>query len=1095
MDYGFVEVAGSNQSVFDNTLESDLLMYTLSPAQSIRMGAGQGGLTPVSITKTAMAMCNMKLSLNNSTMCNNNGQLVISGTVNMLNDLRLQGDLYQGDLKSKAWYVGAANSVYQNVRVGINTTNPAYSLHVLGQVNIDGSYYENGVESRLLAKGQADNTMFSYTTLGLGNSNPDTQFFGDMSNLNVRGLYQQEVPSYAFFYDSNTGSIFYTSNVGINTDNPLFDLDVAGDINVRSNLFHDSVACRAFFYDSNTGSVFYTSNVGIGTSNPEYSLDIDGTTNFDGTIYQSGIASVAAYVSTNGHAYFPTRLGIATNTPAYNLDVNGSLNLQSLHQDGVASTALWNGMDGALYYDSNIGVFTSTPSNAIEAVGRIAAHESMFTPLLALGNEENTIQTQTDNLVIDASTGGHLVLKNGLSNVLYVAPSAMVGIFTPAPQGMLHVCASNGDTEPPPLGIFENTSGIAALQVRGESGCKLELTVSQDDVAVIRNTSASGTVSVMNSGSGGVTVTAASRVGVNTTTPSTPFEIYNGTARINSSNTTNTVEVFLTHAGGTNSSLVSVGMASKNQHLSASACNGDAVVSVNSTNGKARIHFQNGSNNTTAITINSNNYVGIGTAAASQLLEVAGNALFKTNVYIGDTNTAIYKDTTTGSLVLSNDGSVSLMADGFDFDTSTFDIQGTGYNGNIRFANFDETTVGIWGVEPYNPDPTGMTFCNVFGGGTSTDTPLVLYTACNERLRITHTGHIGIGTETPNAPLEFSASNQLRKVVLLADSNNNNYQFYGLGCSNDKVVYNVAGCNQQYAHVFSAGTTSTTSQELLRIDGTGRVGIASSNPVGTLHMRSIKAGSELSNNIVIDVGRGSQGVSYIGFNGYDDPLTSTPSVINPPYSAWRMCCTQNSNLQLYTDSLVVDQYSAGKRFEYMKFTNSNIIMRQYVRLFCPDTFSEIQMNDQTIPISLITANSNIMNTRFMLALAQDSAYKPGSGNWATASDERIKNNITIANIDSCYDMVKNIPLKQYELLNIGGTPSQRRRLGWIAQDVELHLPNSVTKENMHGFEDFRTLDPDQLYASMYGCIQKLQNLVEALAKRVDELELGQSRSR
>jgi hypothetical protein len=56
--------------------------------------------------------------------------------------------------------------------------------------------------------------------------------------------------------------------------------------------------------------------------------------------------------------------------------------------------------------------------------------------------------------------------------------------------------------------------------------------------------------------------------------------------------------------------------------------------------------------------------------------------------------------------------------------------------------------------------------------------------------------------------------------------------------------------------------------------------------------------------------------------------------------------------------------------------------------------------------------------------------------------------------------------------------SDRSKLGWIAQYVELVFPKAVTRSQQHGFDDCRSLNADQLYAAMYGVIQKLQNIVE-----------------
>jgi hypothetical protein len=120
---------------------------------------------------------------------------------------------------------------------------------------------------------------------------------------------------------------------------------------------------------------------------------------------------------------------------------------------------------------------------------------------------------------------------------------------------------------------------------------------------------------------------------------------------------------------------------------------------------------------------------------------------------------------------------------------------------------------------------------------------------------------------------------------------------------------------------------------------------------------------------------------------------------------------------------------------------------------------------------------------YQLTVASDSAAKPSTNTWTVSSDARLKTNITQANLDTCYNNVKNIPLKRYTWLDSVYTVEQvpdRSKLGWIAQDVETILPKSVEIKNQHGIEDCRSLNADQIIASLYGAVQKLIEKVEQL---------------
>lgn len=116
-----------------------------------------------------------------------------------------------------------------------------------------------------------------------------------------------------------------------------------------------------------------------------------------------------------------------------------------------------------------------------------------------------------------------------------------------------------------------------------------------------------------------------------------------------------------------------------------------------------------------------------------------------------------------------------------------------------------------------------------------------------------------------------------------------------------------------------------------------------------------------------------------------------------------------------------------------------------------------------------------------LELVQDLAYKPSTSTWTISSDERLKENIVQADLDRCYEIVSTLPLKHYAWREeMAARTRDKTKLGWIAQDVELHLPKAVAKSEAFGIPDCRSLDTDQIYAVMYGAIQKLQNKVEAL---------------
>jgi hypothetical protein len=119
------------------------------------------------------------------------------------------------------------------------------------------------------------------------------------------------------------------------------------------------------------------------------------------------------------------------------------------------------------------------------------------------------------------------------------------------------------------------------------------------------------------------------------------------------------------------------------------------------------------------------------------------------------------------------------------------------------------------------------------------------------------------------------------------------------------------------------------------------------------------------------------------------------------------------------------------------------------------------------------------------------AYKGDNTNvWDVTSDEKVKENIELANLDICYDNIKNIPLKRFSYKDgflESDSNTDKMRLGWIAQDVQKVFPKAVATENKGEFGNCLTLNADQLNAALFGAVKKLIEKVETLEAKVKEL--------
>ena len=152
----------------------------------------------------------------------------------------------------------------------------------------------------------------------------------------------------------------------------------------------------------------------------------------------------------------------------------------------------------------------------------------------------------------------------------------------------------------------------------------------------------------------------------------------------------------------------------------------------------------------------------------------------------------------------------------------------------------------------------------------------------------------------------------------------------------------------------------------------------------------------------------------------------------------------------------------------------------------------------------------LTNPAYQLQLTNDSAAKPTTPTWTVSSDERIKQNIVLADTQRCMEIIKAVPLKRYTWRPEVYTEEQvkdRSKLGWIAQDVERVFPKAVGQQRLvydqqwsttetgdktlvseKVLEDCRDLNVDQMYAVMYGAISQLIEEKEVLQTQVNTLQ-------
>ena len=350
-------------------------------------------------------------------------------------------------------------------------------------------------------------------------------------------------------------------------------------------------------------------------------------------------------------------------------------------------------------------------------------------------------------------------------------------------------------------------------------------------------------------------------------------------------------------------------------------------------------------------------------------------------------------------------------------------------------------------------------------------------------------GNVGIGIINPTAPLHIYGSGQ--SILLNSSSAAQTYMMFA-----------TQGINRGFVGTGAAGVdmvlVANTSQNLifqtggldrLRILANGNAGIGTHTPTAALHIKNGTSAMRITGNLI---------------------SSSTRPAITTVPGACEIRGSSNSG-DTADDGFL--RLSAGG--------GNDTITQTYIDLSGSSSVTDMDKNivfgTAGVARMRITLDGKVgigMLPGYQLQLSTDSAAKLSTSTWTIFSDERLKENITLADVDRCVEIIRAVPLKHYRWKNEVYTLEQvkdRSKLGWIAQDVEKVFPKAVTTRAFHYnqiyedvikedgssekklvsedmIEDCRDLNADQMYAVMYGAIQKLISVNDSLLARMEALE-------
>ena len=475
-------------------------------------------------------------------------------------------------------------------------------------------------------------------------------------------------------------------------------------------------------------------------------------------------------------------------------------------------------------------------------------------------------------------------------------------------------------------------------------------------------------------------------------------------------------------------------------------------------------------------------------------------------VHTGDTNTAIrFPAADTVTVETSGTERVRVDSSGnVGIGTASPSID---WSGDARALRINGSGTQACGVRASNANGSAEL---VISGTTSlwglyspSNLPFALYTAGTERLRIDSSGNVGIGTTSPSGRLSVSSGSAAQYASFNSNAANGGY----LTIESSGTVHGDIGTAAQLVSGGSASdfginarglrnlVLGTNNAERLRIDSSGNVGIGTTSPAARLHILGAGATSyDYVDGHTVGQALYLQSTGGASGDGGQILFGATQGV----FAGIKGFISNGSG-------------PAGSLVFQTRFTSGNVLGRL-----------------------IILDNGNVgIGTMFpsaQLELSTDSAKKPSTNTWTIASDSRLKTNITEADKDRCLEIVRQIPLKRYTWKNevySQEAVKDRSKLGWIAQDVESIFPKAVgtnrfaynqvfedvvtpeldadgnpvldedgnaktkTEKRLVSedvIEDCKDLNSDQIYAVMYGAIQKLAEENDSLKARIAALE-------